>query len=241
MTKKSLRVLAVLAIAMFSANLAFAGNVADVTQTGTFSKAKIAQPGDSNDADIIQSGTGFSGEENLAEIDQAGTFNEAMIDQGGKNNEALISQSGNNNNNDPSVTSTSPSIIVQSGMDNKAEITQGDDNARVASIDQLGDRNSAVIRQTTFSGTTTDAFHDADISQIGNDHTAVVLQQGEATNTADVDQFGGNRNEAFVSQFDQFGQFATVSQNGSDNFALVLQGPGAADPLGVIPNAPVIP
>lgn len=137
-------------------------NTSTIEQTGgeVGNLARVTETGDSNRADITQSGDDLD-----AAIAITGVFNNADIDQWASGNFARISISGSDNG------FSKPIAIIQSGgSGNQAwiDILSGDDNK--ASILQNGTGNSASI-------TIQSSANIATISQTGYGNLATVRQR----------------------------------------------------------------
>ncbi len=182
-------------------------NTATITQTaGTGGRAKVQQGG--LGATFVDAAGGAFGLVGLngTPVALAGTVS--------NDNVGTITQTSGDNHN---------ANIFQNGRFNTATVTQANGNAHQALIVQTSNsqRASATINQTS----------------TGTGNAATILQfagsnadgQGAFGNIATINQVAGSNNVAFVQQGIQGGStssndnMATVTQNGSGNFARFLQ------------------
>lgn len=172
--------------------------------------------------------------------------NEATATQEVDDSEITIDQAGSSNSADALQTLGNGNMLInidQQGSENDADVTQQFGQWHEAQIDQAGTGNEVNLTQDNTSTL-------ADVSQEGTGNSADIYQRnyrfefGTYSSRVDVDQIGDN-NEALVSS-DGFGnnvsieqgsdtrasdgQYASVTQNGSDNEATINQfGRGGAD------------
>lgn len=215
---------ALFVILLFTAGMTFAqSNDTMVEQTGDDNKATIEQIGPDNEASITQA-DGAS-----ATVNQFGsTVNEGNItflDQAGENI-ASIQQEGDNDTRIWQGTSAySSSAGMASG--NTVTVVQSGDNRDTG----VGPLQGVWIFQGTDAGKATNS--DASVSQDGDDNYATIFQGifggGNATDLeANVVQ-DGNNNEGNIRQAQNaisYGDEATLTQNGSENFSSIFQGFG---------------
>lgn len=90
-------------------------------------------------------------------------------------------------------------------------------------VNQSGALNDAGVTQTG-------AYSDATISQVGASHQATISQAGSLgadSHTGSISQFGGNSNEATITQSTSSGtppgSVASITQDGSNNWAIADQ------------------
>ena len=143
-------------------------------------------------------------------------------------NVAVVEQIGNENEGE----------IVQTGLDNKAEVTQYGTNTSI--INQLGEKNNATVEQgeegalrSVTNKDTQSWRYGAFIDQVGNENEAKIklwkgdgtYQSGGSSNGARIEQDGDN-NKAFqdisnsqvkTANWDRMG--AHIKQLGNENFA----------------------
>ena len=226
---------------LFSAGMAFAqnGHQATIDQTGDGNDASAAQTGNGNEAEIEQ-----VGDINDGFITQDGTSHEGTILQIGEDNEVNAVQMGSGNvadilqGLDPDRTANNNVYtLTQDGVDNYAlfDVAIGDRN--VGTVVQNGSDNfAAVIQGYGRVGNPDDEVNDntASISQWTSDNDARIFQFGGDHNEAYITQNGGNDNNAQVSQgylwevhglvpVDGYYNEARMNQDGASNNATVMQ------------------
>ncbi|MGK7296521.1 MAG: hypothetical protein ACNS61_11965 [Candidatus Wenzhouxiangella sp. M2_3B_020] len=193
-------------------------NTATVEQVGSGMSATIEQ---------VYSATSTSsiGEFNRADLLQTGTDHAASVYQlGGRGNSAKLTQEGTGTANTATIAQRAGETVegyagaeraLQSGAGNDLQVYQS-------------------INPATITPTTTNSFSTAGITQVGDDNTIYVEQDGGNNFEAQVKQ-DGDENDANVFQTGQ-GQSADVSQVGDLNIADVDQGFGFQD---AAPNSTV--
>lgn len=156
----------------------------------------------------LGSGTAWAQSTNTSDVSQTGTNNILVIDN---------ARAGNDQNR---------STAIQNGRDNRATIIQISD-FNVSQFQQLGDRN--VVTHTSEGD-----FNRAESFENMSDGGSAIRQRG-FTNSATVNQSGGNRNTSQIAQgadatasrdytFSEFYDSAIgVARAGNDNRASVSQ------------------
>lgn len=156
----------------------------------------------------LSTGTAWAQGTNTSEISQTGTNNILVIDN---------ARAGNDQNR---------SVAIQNGRDNRATIVQISD-FNVSQFNQIGDRN---VTTHTQEGD----FNRAESFAISSDGGSAIRQRG-LSNSATVNQSGGNRNTSQIAQgtdatasrdytFNEFYDSAIgVARGGNDNRASVSQ------------------
>ena len=208
------------------------GNVGGIVQVNVdgATSGSINQDGSYNTAGIRQRDS-----ENTATIDQNGDENKAIVKQGDvpPGFAELESDNGNtttdvdfssvlnfegtsggifdDGQNGPALYSIAD--IAQDGWGNRGAILQLGD-AQVAEISQTGNGHNARVQQASSSNS-------AVVEQYDTENSADVLQLG-SYNTAAVSQ-DGYLNVALITQLDDSGDHADVSQVGEGNQGVVHQ------------------
>jgi hypothetical protein len=150
-------------------------NIASVVQTAPNAYANIAQDGNSNDADVGQSGSGTA----YVEATQNGDGNFARIQQSGSGqNVVYTTQTGNGNwlwSNQLALGAIhNGAIMTQTGDDNDMELYQGGSD-NLAILDQEGDGNGMTA------------------AQLGDGNRLAWTQQGENLSDLQITQTGGSQ------------------------------------------------
>ena len=234
-------------------------NDAELIQTSSDNNAEIQQGSKKsdafeNEATILQGGTGY----NTAVIDQKGDLNTATIEQKtGGYNHAKIEQS-----NFTYIDNSNEADILQEGGYNDASIHQKDVDGNKASIQQAGDysgmagisqqggsNNSASIVQVGTGAA--NLLHAATINQ-GSSKTqaavnlAVIYQQGSGTlvttaegdilvgHSASISQTGWANTTGIGQAQDGVIDVAVISQDGTSNMAMGVQGAGGVGPAAAV-------
>lgn len=179
------------------------GNVATQIQGyainfGYDNYAWIKQYGEENTATQMQTGLNH-----FAEAFQDGSFNISTQTQDGSENWAKADQSGTNHYGK----------LFQDGERNIAKETQWG-SYHWAEVDQRCTDSFAEVYQDGFS-------HKAILQHIGWDHSAEVMQFGK-NHYGEITQHGGS-NKALQTQSGYYGHSSVITQNGTGNFAEVVQ------------------
>jgi hypothetical protein len=215
---------------LISTALVAQSNTATTTQAGDDNGSWQTQTGASNTAATTQSGN-----ENAGQIDQNGNTNGATIEQINNNNVALAAQYDGDNNvasikqNGPSNSAYlaqgmvedfygpgTSSMYAASGSENQSSIEQlGADNHVQAY--QAGDNNMGNVKQTgndniaySYQGWTYNGWGEA--NAFITDNSTVNINQINDDNYSAVWQYGGDGNQAYITQ------------DGPQNVASVAQG-----------------
>ena len=231
-------------------------NTAETEQDGNQNKVLVKQIGDLNEAESHQ-----YGDENKASVVQTGDENIGIADQlNGNKNDASVLQDGNTNEgyiaqgmledfygytSSTMTAHRNNASLNQVGNGNLGDVVQvGNDNS--TDIDQVGDNNDAYSYQGWaygFWGETYATSHLSsyssvvDISQLGNGNYGAVWQYGGNNNEANISQ-DGNTNTASVAQgfiytdgaydftypvYNTKDNFVSIDQLGDDNVGKVFQ------------------
>jgi len=211
------RILTIIAVVLAVSGLALAGNIADITQTGSSNAAKINQNMDKHTASITQTGN-----ENDALIEQICTGSypggQATITQTGNKNYGEILDYGGDQ-------SSHKGIITQEGDENYASqlYTSGKSwNGNKGTILQYGNKNKSY---QTFGYIGTDYSSQLKAEQHGDENYAEqksarngnfgnIYQEGNL-NQARQD-LGGRTNEACTTQLGDENK-AEIVQTGNSN------------------------
>ena len=204
--KKSLIFALTLILILAQSVFVYAGNIAEVTQTGNGHLATVYQEGDENEAYVEQdlySGRGTTSGA-VADIEQVGIENYASQYQTGRNGTyASVIQEGNNN---------------QSLQDQDIEGTTG---TRQSILTQEGDGN------TTDNFQTSSTWVESLLKQVGNNNLIMLYQLGESS--SDITQTG---DENAVYLYQNPGSFF-LTQTGDRNEVFGINEGDDADPMGV--------
>jgi hypothetical protein len=144
------------ALALMVPGMAFAGNLANVTQAGDNNKATADQLGANNTANISQYGTGLK-----ADVDQIGATNKATVAQGAE---------GASVNSGPLGGYVSGAVIYQKGTLNEASTTWHVGNLG-SRISQIGHDNDGIQDLSGTSGYKAGKYA-IDIQQVGDNNAA---------------------------------------------------------------------
>ena len=232
-----------------TANLNQSGtnNAGVAYQTGHDSTINISQSNANNKASVFQvsgdqdgAAYGVVGADdsynNTASVDQSGQNGTALILQGGSNNAASINEQGSgpkdgtirqvgtsNNasiNQNYSGTSGEHALTLQSGFNNRGEVSQSSP-AAYSYLTQDGSGNVASVTQSA-QGASPAYFAVSKIDQSGTNNTSNVNQTGNNT-FSDLKQYGtGVRNMANVTQT-AYNAVSYGMQNGGGNTMNVYQ------------------
>jgi len=191
------------------AGMAMSQNKAVTTQTGKENEATVTQVG-SNDATVIQ-----TGDENVGVTDQLnGNGNTISIEQkNGNKNEAYVTQ-GMVTNYGGLTSSNVPGTL------NKATVVQSGSANVVGEFIQVGDKNEGSVSQTgvgnsayAYQGWAYGFWGETAItSALSSTNSTVSITQIQDNNQSAVWQYGGDNNDA------------TISQDGEANIARIAQG-----------------
>jgi minor curlin subunit len=149
------------------------GNVANAIQTAPNAYASVAQNGNSNDAELSQTGTGTG----YVALSQTADSNYAAIDQSGSGQNVVYATQDATGNWLRSNQSALGSIF------NGAELTQTG-NYNDMKLDQVGSDNLVVLTQTGDNDAMT-------ATQLGDDNRLTWIQQGDNLSDLQITQTGG--------------------------------------------------
>jgi len=239
-------------------------NDAELIQTSSDNNAEIQQGSKKsdafeNEATILQGGTGY----NSAVIDQKGDLNTAKVTQKtGGYNHAKIEQSNFtyiDNSNEADILQEggyNDASIHQKDVDgNKASIQQAGDYSGMAGISQQGGSNNSASIVQVGTGAA-NLLHTAAINQ-GSSKTqaavnqAVIYQQGDGEaievllengtttvvmvgHSASISQKGWANTAGIGQAQDGVIDVAVISQDGTGNMAMGVQGAGGVGPAAAV-------
>lgn len=216
------KLLVIIVAVIFSAGLVVAQNTSTTEQTGNSNTATTTQTGN-NDAEIVQIGdfqeaTVTQGGDNLSGVYQLnnGYKNEGTITQTGSGNEAWINQGMTNGYWADYKTvdaKWNKSSITQTGNSNYGSLEQyggsSCSNGNEAYLTQNGNSNTAYGYQGWAYGGWGETYT---TSHLKSYNSTINISQVNNNNYAATWQYGGNRNEA------------SISQDGNNNLAQISQG-----------------
>ncbi|WP_116033287.1 hypothetical protein [Rhodohalobacter sp. SW132] len=222
-------------ILLFTVGMAIAqNNEAIIEQIGPDNEASISQA-DGASAIVNQSGSTVN-EGNVAYLDQAGD-NTANVTQVGDNDAFIFQGTSSFFGGGAGTASGNTATVVQSG-DNRmpaggpiqgVDIYQGTDGGTAinsnATVNQDGNDNYVTVFQGIFGGGNATDLK-ANVVQIGNNNDGNIRQAQNAISYGDEASLTQNGSENFSSIFQGFGggsasenNTATVTQTGNNNWA----------------------
>jgi len=207
---------------LFAASLSFAQNANTTTQTGNDNVANSTQTGN-NVVEVIQVGNSQNATSTQNGNNTGGVY---QLNKGNKN-VAVLSQDGSNNQG-----------WITQGMtkDYWEDYQSVAANWNNASITQVGSSNSGSLEQ--YGGSNSTNGNTANLYQNGSNNTAYGYQgwaysgYGETSTTSQLQSYNStvnitqinDKNYAAVFQYGGNSNNASVSQNGNSNVASITQG-----------------